>query len=213
MLGNFGVARMLGGDDERPSRGRRKVIGTAAYMAPEQAFGLPAEARTDLYSAGIILYEMLTGRVPFDEATPTETLMRQAYEPPTPPRAAGAPDLPYEVEAIVLRALAKEPAGRFATAAEMANAVSLAVAVIAPAAASAEAEAMAEAYAAGVRAYAAGNWDEAVDLLGRVLADDPDYEDVEELLETARSERDGGAGPPAPGGDGPMAPVGPAPVC
>jgi serine/threonine protein kinase len=211
MLGNFGVARMLGGDDERSSRDR-KVVGTPAYMAPEQAFGLPAEPRTDLYSAGIVLYEMLTGRVPFDEATPTETLMRQAYAPPPPPRAAGAPELPYEVEAIVLRALAKEPGHRFATATEMANAIRATQAVIAPGWATAEAEALAEDYAAGVRAYATGNWDEAVERLGRVLADDPSYEDVEELFETARAERDTGPPPPAPGGGGPVAPVGPAPV-
>jgi hypothetical protein len=84
--------------------------------------------------------------------------------------------------------------------------------VVAPGAATAEAEAMAEAYAAGVRAYAAGRWDEAVERLGRVLADDPGYEDVEELFETARAELDGGAGPPAGGGEGPLPPVGPLPV-
>ncbi|HEY2957636.1 MAG TPA: serine/threonine-protein kinase [Actinomycetota bacterium] len=210
MLGNFGVARMLGGDGQGPAS--RKVVGTPAYMAPEQAFGLPAEPRTDLYSAGVVLYEMLTGRVPFEEATPAETLLRQAYEPPPPPRVAGAPDLPHEVEAIALRALAKEPARRFATAAEMAGAVRTALTVIAPGATTAEAEAMAEAYAAGVRAFAAGRWDEAVERLGRVLADDPGYEDVEELFETARAQRDGGAGPPAGGGDGPAPPAGPAPV-
>jgi serine/threonine-protein kinase len=212
MLANFGVARMLGGDDQGPSRGPRKVVGTAAYMAPEQAFGLPAEPRTDLYSAGIVLYEMLTGRVPFDEPTPAATLRRQAYEQPPRLRAAGAPDVPAEVDAIVVRALAKDPARRFATAAEMAGAVRAALAVIAPGSATAEAEALAEAYAAGVRAYAAGRWDEAVEQLGRVLADDPGYEDVEELFETARAERDGQAGPPTPGGEGPMAPVGPTPV-
>jgi len=211
MLGNFGVARMLAGD-EGPSRDPRKVVGTPAYMAPEQAFGLPAEPRTDVYSAGIVLYEMLTGRVPFDEPTPAETLMRQAYEPPLSPRAAGAPDLPIEVETIVLKALAKEPARRFATAAEMANAIRAAQAVIAPSSATAEAEALTENYAAGVQAYAEGRWEEAVERLGRVLADDPSYEDVEELLETARAERDGGSGPPASGGEGPAAPIGPAPV-
>jgi serine/threonine-protein kinase len=212
MLANFGVARMLGGDDQGPARGPRKVVGTAAYMAPEQAFGLPAEPRTDLYSAGIVLYEMLTGRVPFDEPTPAATLVRQAYEPPPPLRQAGAAHVPAEVEAIVLRALAKEPARRFATAVEMAGAVRAALAVVAPGSATAEGEALAAAYAAGVRAYAAGRWDEAVERLGRVLADDPGYEDVEELFELAKAERGGGAAPPAGGGDGPVGPVGPTPV-
>jgi serine/threonine protein kinase len=210
MLGNFGVARMLAGDSA--PRDSRKVVGTPAYMAPEQAFGLPAEPRTDLYSAGIIMYEMLTGRVPFDEPAPSETLMRQAYEPPLPPRAAGAPDLPIEVETIVLKALAKEPARRFVTAAEMANAIRVVQAVVAPGSATAEAQALTGAYAAGVQAYAEGRWDEAVELLGRVLADDPGYEDVEELLETARAERDRGAGPPTPSGEGQVTPTGPAPV-
>jgi eukaryotic-like serine/threonine-protein kinase len=212
MLANFGVARMLGGDDQGPSRGPRKVVGTAAYMAPEQAFGLPADPRTDLYSAGIVLYEMLSGRVPFDEPTPAATLMGQAYVPPPPLRSTGAPDVPAQVETIVLRALAKDPARRFATAVEMASAVRAALAAIAPGTARAEVEALAEAYAAGVRAYAAGRWDEAVERLGRVLADDPGYEDVEELFETAKVKRDGGAGPPAAGGDEPAGPVGPRPV-
>jgi serine/threonine-protein kinase len=182
MLANFGIAALLAG----PSG---KVVGTPAYMAPEQAFGLAVDARTDLYSAGILLYQLLTGRVPFEEDTPSATLMRQAYEPPPRPRAV-VPGLPYEVESIVLRALAKDPAARYPTATEMAGATRAALAVIAPGSATAEAEALAEAYAAGVRAFAAGRWEEAVEQLGRVLADDPDYEDVEALLEAARVELD-----------------------
>jgi serine/threonine-protein kinase len=186
MLANFGIAALLA----HGSSG--KVMGTPAYMAPEQAFGQAVDARADLYSAGILMYQLLTGRVPFEEDTPSATLMRQAYEPPPRPRAA-VPDLPYEVEAIVLRALAKDPANRYPTATEMAGAVRAALAVIAPGSATTEAEALADAYAAGVRAFADGRWDEAVERLGRVLADDPGYEDVEALLGAARAEL-GGAG-------------------
>jgi Protein kinase domain len=212
MLANFGVARMLGGHDQGPSPGPPKAVGTAAYMAPEQAFGLPADPRTDRSSAGIVLYEMLTGPMPFDEPTPAATLMGQAYPPPLPLRSTGALDVPTQVETIVLRARAKDPARRLATAVEMASAVRAALAAIAPGSARAEVEALAEGYAAGVRADAAGRWDEAVERLGRVLADDPGYQDLEERFETAKLERDGGAGPPAAGGDEPAGPVGPTPV-
>jgi serine/threonine-protein kinase len=191
MLANFGVARMLAGD--APAQGRGKVVGTAAYMAPEQCFGLPAEPRSDLYSAGILLYELLAGRVPFDQPSPAETLLHQAYETPPPLRAAGAPGVPVEVEAVVIRALAKDPARRYTTAAEMAGAVRAALAVIAPGSATEEASAMAGNYEAGVLAFTAGRWAEAVERLGRVLADDPGYEDVEELYESARAELDGAA--------------------
>jgi serine/threonine-protein kinase len=190
MLANFGVARMLAGDV--PAQARGKVVGTAAYMAPEQCFGLPAEPRSDLYSAGILLYELLTGRVPFDQATPAETLLHQAYEPP-PPLHLIVPGVPAEVEAVVHRALAKDPARRYATAAEMAGSVRAALAVIAPGSATEEARAMADDYEAGVLAFTAGRWDEAVERLGRVLAGDPGYEDVEELYESARAELDGAA--------------------
>jgi eukaryotic-like serine/threonine-protein kinase len=212
MLANFAVLTTIGG----AGQGARRVVGTPAYMAPEQAFGLPAEPRTDLYSAGVMLYELLTGRVPFDAPTPAATLMRQAYQAPVPPRSAGAPDLPEVVQAIVLRAMAKEPAGRFATAAEMAGAVRAALAVVAPGSATAEAEALAASYRDGVRAFAAGDWAGAVEHLGRVVADDPGYEDAEALLETATAMpagAGGALGSPAGGGPpGAAVPAGPAPV-
>jgi eukaryotic-like serine/threonine-protein kinase len=208
MLANFAVVTTLGGGE---GQAPRLVVGTPAYMAPEQAFGMPAEPRTDLYSAGVILYEMVTGRVPFEADTPTATLMRQAYQQCLPPRAAGAPDLPDAVQDIVLRAMAKDPAKRYATATEMAGAVRGALGVIAPGSATAEAEALADAYAAGVRAFAAGRWDEAVELLGRVVADDPGYEDVEALLETARA-FDPSANRPGAEPVAAAVPRGPAPV-
>ena len=60
------------------------MVGTAAYMAPEQASGRPVDARTDLYATGVVLYELVTGRVPFDASTPMD-VVKHAHEPPLPP--------------------------------------------------------------------------------------------------------------------------------
>src|SRR5262245_13737886 len=108
MLADFGIARVLL-EEEEGSRLTQQgvVVGTAAYMAPEQAFGTPVDERTDLYSAGVMLYEMVTGEVPFTADSPVATLMKQAYEQPPPARGV-RPDLPGEIEAILVKALAKE---------------------------------------------------------------------------------------------------------
>src|SRR5689334_7149190 len=81
MLADFGIAKLLN-DTQARLTVPGLIIGTAAYMAPEQATGQAIDARTDLYSTGIVLYEMLTGRVPFDADTPMVVLNKQAYEPP-----------------------------------------------------------------------------------------------------------------------------------
>src|SRR6266516_1706399 len=117
MLADFGIAKLLAQGDQRLTTAGT-IIGTPAYMTPEQAFNLPVDARTDLYSAGVMLYEMVTGQVPFDAGTPVATLMQHAYEAPVPPRELN-PALPEELEAVVLRALAKDPADRYQNAEEM----------------------------------------------------------------------------------------------
>jgi serine/threonine-protein kinase len=86
MLADFGIAKLLA-DEAAKLTLTGLVVGTAAYMAPEQALRLPVDARTDLYAVGVVLYELLTGRVPFEADTPVAMLMRQAYEPPPPPHA------------------------------------------------------------------------------------------------------------------------------
>ena len=118
MLTDFGVAKLLLSEESQQLTRKGLVIGTAAYMAPEQAFGLPVDARTDLYAVGVVLYELLTGQVPFDGENPAEVLMKQAYEPPPPPRARN-PAIPERLEEALLVALAKDPDARYATAAEM----------------------------------------------------------------------------------------------
>jgi len=122
MLADFGIAKLLMESDREPITRQGFIVGTAAYMAPEQGFGFRVDARTDLYSAGVVLYEMLTGRVPFKADTPMAALVAQAYEPPPPLREIN-PALPGELEAVVLRALAKDPAERYQSAEEMAEAL------------------------------------------------------------------------------------------
>src|SRR4029450_7477478 len=102
------------------------VIGTAAYMAPEQAFGIKVDARTDLYAVGVVLSALLPGRVPFEDETSMLVLMKQAYEPPEPLRSVN-PALPADVDRLVLKALAKEPAERFQSAEEMTAALKAAL--------------------------------------------------------------------------------------
>jgi serine/threonine-protein kinase len=99
------------------------VLGTVHYLSPEQIQGKAATAASDIYAIGAILYEMLTGRVPFDGATPDAVAAKQVQEPPTPPRQVNE-RLPAAIDAFVLRALAKDPALRFPTARELGAALS-----------------------------------------------------------------------------------------
>jgi hypothetical protein len=98
------------------------VLGTADYIAPEQARGEPLSPATDLYSLGVVLYEMLTGRVPFTGPTPMAVAALHASVPVPPPRRIATSLSPY-VEALVLRALRKDPAERYASAAAMSLAI------------------------------------------------------------------------------------------
>ena len=113
---DFGVARVW--DDSQELTKDGSVIGTATYFSPEQARGDPADERSDLYSLGVVLYEMLTGRPPFTG----ETSVSVAYQHVTAeaPSPAGAnPDLAPELEAVVMRCLEKNPARRYRSAADV----------------------------------------------------------------------------------------------
>jgi tetratricopeptide (TPR) repeat protein len=93
------------------------IVGTAAYMAPEQALGQAVDGRTDLYALGVLLYELTTGRVPFKGDDPLAVVSQHVHASVVPPRVL-RPDLPRALEAVILRLLAKDPSQRFATAAE-----------------------------------------------------------------------------------------------
>jgi hypothetical protein len=97
-------------------------IGTPHYMAPEQVQGTGVDARTDEYALGIIAFEMLTGRVPFDGDTTTAILFKQVHEPP-PSVTACCPDLPPAIEAVLHRAMSKSPAERYASCREFVGAL------------------------------------------------------------------------------------------
>ena len=111
---DFGIARS--GASQMTEVG--SIIGTAQYLSPEQARGAPVDQTSDLYSVGVVLYEMLTGQVPFTGDTPLEIAMKHLSEVPKPPSEL-RPDVPHDLDSIVLRALAKDPADRYASAEEM----------------------------------------------------------------------------------------------
>src|SRR5207248_10334357 len=112
---DFGIARS-GGTSQMTEAG--SIIGTAQYLSPEQARGSPVDQRSDVYSVGIVLYEMLTGTVPFTGDTPLEIAMKHLSEVPVPPSEL-RDDVPDDLDLVVLRALAKDPEDRYQTAEEM----------------------------------------------------------------------------------------------
>src|SRR5438094_8228601 len=111
---DFGIARS--GASQMTEVG--SIIGTAQYLSPEQARGSPVDQRSDVYSVGIVLYEMLTGTVPFTGDTPLEIAMKHLSEVPVPPSEL-RDDVPDDLDLVVLRALAKDPEDRYQTAEEM----------------------------------------------------------------------------------------------
>jgi serine/threonine protein kinase/uncharacterized protein YraI len=181
MLADFGIAKLLG--DSQPFTQPGLVMGTAAYMAPELAFGRPADAGTDLYALGIVLYEMITGRVPFDADTPVAMLHQHAYEPPPRPCQLN-PDVPAVVEAAVLRMLAKKPEQRYQSATKLAAALEQ---VSDQLHRTLPHSRVTDLYQTGVQAFEAGEWDRAIEQLSRLVALDTSNEDAAELLEAARA--------------------------
>jgi hypothetical protein len=121
-LVDFGIAKTFDEGTELTVAGFS--LGTPQYMAPEQAEGRTVDARSDLYSFGIILYEMLAGEVPFNATSAASVLIKHIKEAPVPPSVKNPRvAIPPQVEAIVLRCLAKDPAERFQTADELGRAL------------------------------------------------------------------------------------------
>jgi serine/threonine-protein kinase len=132
---DVGMARLLGPSDsldESLITARGALVGTPAYFSPEQARGEPADERSDLYALGCMLFEMLSGRLPFDARSPHQFIHAHCYEAPLPLEAVGlvaADDLRHAL----YRALEKEPADRYQTALEMRDALRAARLALAPA--------------------------------------------------------------------------------
>jgi serine/threonine-protein kinase len=116
-VADFGIARPL---DDAATLTATGVIGTAAYLSPEQAQGLPIDARSDLYSLGCLLYEMLAGRPPFDGESAVAVALKHVHEDPIPLTEVN-PAIPPALDALVMRALAKAPRDRQESAAALAD--------------------------------------------------------------------------------------------
>ena len=113
---DFGIARAFGGGDELTQTG--SVMGTATYFSPEQAQGKPVDPRSDLYSLGVVLFEMVTGRPPFVGDSPVAIAYKHVQEAPPRPTTLN-PALPKQLEAIIARLLAKNPDDRYPSAEEL----------------------------------------------------------------------------------------------
>jgi tRNA A-37 threonylcarbamoyl transferase component Bud32 len=124
LLSDFGIARMVEATGQFTATGA--FIGTPTYASPEQALGHPLDGRSDVYSLGVMLYEMTTGRPPFDAETPMAILIKHVHDPLPMPRTVN-PALSEAVERVILKALAKEPESRYQTAGEMARALAAVV--------------------------------------------------------------------------------------
>ena len=120
LLTDFGLAKILGGGGHITRSGIG--MGTPDYMSPEQAQGMPGDGRVDLYSLGVTLYEMVTGRPPFQADSLMGVIVKHITQPPPPPRQFN-PKLPEALESAILTALAKDPADRFQTAEAMVAAI------------------------------------------------------------------------------------------
>ncbi|MFF4988699.1 Stk1 family PASTA domain-containing Ser/Thr kinase [Streptosporangium saharense] len=114
---DFGIARAMA-DSAATMTQTAQVIGTAQYLSPEQARGERVDARSDLYSTGCVLYELLTGQPPFTGDSPVAIAYQHVREDPIPPSQID-PDIPKWADAIVLKSMAKDPAQRYQSAAEM----------------------------------------------------------------------------------------------
>jgi serine/threonine protein kinase len=126
LLADFGIVKLLEGTSVSNLTGTSGIVGTPAYMSPEQANGQPVDGRTDVYALGVVMYEMLTGRQPFSAETPLQLLLKHLNEPP-PLLRDQMKDLPPALDIVLQRALAKDPADRYQTAAQFAQAFAQAI--------------------------------------------------------------------------------------
>ena len=120
LLTDFGLAKIMQSSVKLTRTGG--ILGTPAYMSPEQGVGQDVDHRSDIYALGVILYEMVTGRPPYQAETPMAIMIKHMQAPLPPPHQYN-PDLPEDVERVILKALAKKKEDRFATAGELVQAL------------------------------------------------------------------------------------------
>lgn len=124
LLTDFGLAKIVEGSIHLTTSGM--ILGTPAYMSPEQGLGGALDSRSDIYSLGVILYQMAAGRVPYQAETPLAIVHKHIYDPLPMPHTLNTA-LPEAVERVILKSLGKKPEDRFGTAAEMVNALQSAI--------------------------------------------------------------------------------------
>ncbi len=122
ILTDFGIVKLLGDQSTSAYTATGAMIGTPAYMSPEQALGKSGDARVDIYALGVLLFQLVTNQLPFAAETPIAVVMKHVNEPPPLPMTF-YPDIPLDLQEIILRALAKNPDDRFQTAQEMVDAL------------------------------------------------------------------------------------------
>lgn len=138
LLADFGIAKILEGSDTLTATGG--LVGTPLYMSPEQGLGQELDGRSDIYSLGVVLYEMATERVPYEAETPVAVVVKHIHDPLPVPSDVN-PEIPEALQRMIFRSMHKEPSERFATAGAMAEAMSrLSADDMTPAAALASAE-------------------------------------------------------------------------
>lgn len=121
ILTDFGIVKLVGGQTSAYTA-TGAMIGTPAYMSPEQAMGQQGDERGDIYSLGVLLFQMVTGQLPFEADTALGIVMKHVNEPVPYPKDLN-PDLPYDLQEIILKALAKDPTERYQTARDMVQAL------------------------------------------------------------------------------------------
>lgn len=122
LLTDFGIAKMVQGAESTQLTATGAVLGTPAYLSPEQAKSTTIDGRSDIYSLGVVLYELLTGQPPYQAETPLAVVLKHLHDPLPPPRTID-PTIPEAFERVVFKAMAKNPNDRFATAGDMARAL------------------------------------------------------------------------------------------